>query len=352
MNYTSEIDLLIVGQGLAGSAVAMRAFSRGYKILVFDNPRQNRSSFIAAGLFNPFTGRKLVKTWLADEIFPGLFKYYQEAEVLTKRRFFHPLPVYRPFASIEEQNEWMGKSEDSFYRNYISNLSVTPVFNDKVNDPFGGITLKQTGYLDTQVYLEAVRDYLTDREVFQLRSFQSERLEPGDGFVGYENVKAKKVIFCQGVQNATNPWFKSIPVIPLKGESLTVQSDWRKDVILNRGVYMVPGTRADEWRVGATYNRNDHQPEITSWAKKELIHKLEDLIRMPYAITGQQWGVRPTTLDRKPIIGEHPKHNSMIIFNGFGTKGVSLAPYFSEVLFRWVENKGTINEEADVTRFN
>ncbi|HET9052701.1 MAG TPA: FAD-dependent oxidoreductase, partial [Cyclobacteriaceae bacterium] len=70
-----------------------------------------------------------------------------------------------------------------------------------------------------------------------------------------------------------------------------------------------------------------------------------------YSITGQQWGFRPTTPDRKPILGSHPQHKSLVIFNGLGTKGVSLAPYFSEVLFRWMENKGMINREADVTRF-
>jgi glycine/D-amino acid oxidase-like deaminating enzyme len=115
---------------------------------------------------------------------------------------------------------------------------------------------------------------------------------------------------------------------------------------------MVPGAVMEEWRVGATYNRNDDRPEITSLARNELLEKLEDLIRMPYTVIGQQWGVRPTTPDRKPVIGKHPEFNPLIIFNGFGTKGVSLAPYFSEVLIRWMENKGTINKEADVTRFN
>ena len=148
-----------------------------------------------------------------------------------------------------------------------------------------------------------------------------------------------------------NPWFDDIPVKSLKGEFLTVQSHMEKDVILNRGVYMVPGTGQNEWRVGATYSHNDQSPEITANAREELTHKLNDLINLPYTITGQQWGVRPTTPDRKPVLGAHPQYKSLVIFNGFGTKGVSLAPYFSEVLIRWVENMGTIDSEADVTRF-
>ncbi|MEX2231653.1 MAG: FAD-dependent oxidoreductase [Cyclobacteriaceae bacterium] len=352
MDTASEIDLIIVGQGLAGSAVAMRALALDHRIVVLDDPSQNRSSSIAAGLFNPITGRSMVKTWLADLLFPALFQYYSEVERLTGRKFFHPMPLYRPFATIEEQNEWMGKSSDILYKNYISHLSATPGFKGEVNDPLGGITLKQTGYLDTQTYLEAVRGYLKYRAAFKEQSFDREKLIVRDNFVQYENFTAKKIIFCQGVQNTSNPWFDHIPVTSLKGEFLTVQSDWKKDVILNRGVYMVPGTQLDEWRVGSTYNRNDHLPGITSWARNELTQKLGDIFSMKYTITGQEWGVRPITPDRKPVIGKHPKHNSLIIFNGFGTKGVSLAPYFSEVLIRWVGNKGTIDKEADVTRFN
>ena len=352
MNNSTEFDFLIVGQGLAGSAVAMRAVSLNYKVLVFDEPSQNHSSIIAAGLFNPVTGRNMVKTWLADEIFPALHQYYRDVERLTGKRFFFPMPVYRPFASIEEQNEWMAKSADPLFAKYISTLSLSGCFGGKVKDPLGGITLRQTGFLNTRTYLEAVRCHLQERSAFQSAVFEADRLEPGQNFVRYESVRAKKIIFCQGVRNDSNPWFRQLPVKPLKGEFLSVQSDWEKDVILNRGVYFVPGTRKGEWRVGSTYNWNDHSPEITNWARNELTQKLGDLISMPYTITGQQWGVRPTTPDRKPVLGAHPEHRSMVIFNGFGTKGVSLAPYFSEVLIRWMENKGTISKEADVTRFN
>ncbi len=332
--------------------MALQLCKRGYKILVLDDPSKNTSSIIAAGLFNPMTGKKMVKTWLADEIFPGLHRYYAEAERHTKRKFFHPMPLYRPFGTVEEQNEWMSRSADKTYQNYILRISASSCFKGKVNDPLGGITLKQTGYLNTTKYLEAVRDYLVTLGAFQAQIFVDDRLDIQENYVRYDKIIAQKIIFCQGVQNVSNRWFNNLPIKSLKGEALTVQSDWEKDVILNRGVYMVPGTRPHEWRVGATYNLKDTAPGITPSARNELTEKLDDLIHVPYTITGQQWGFRPTTPDRKPILGAHPKYSSLIIFNGLGTKGVSLAPYFSEVLVRSMENKGTINKEADVTRYN
>lgn len=352
MKNDFELDLLIVGQGLAGSAVALRALASGYRIFVVDEPSENVSSAVAAGLFNPVTGRKMVKTWLADDIFPSLHRFYREAERLTGGRFLFSRPIYRTFLSIEEQNEWIAKSADHAYRDYVTQVSPHPGFGEKVNDPFGGITLKQCGYLDTRGYLDSVRNYLKGKGAYAAERFHAGQLEVGRNSVRYRGLRAKKVVFCQGVGNVSNPWFGHLPIRPLKGEFLTVQCLWENSVILNRGVYMVPGHSPGEWRVGATFNRGDQHREVTSRAREDLSRKLEDLIRIPYTVTGQQWGFRPTTPDRRPMLGAHPEHESLIIFNGLGTKGVSLAPYFSEVLIRWMDEKGTINEEADVSRFN
>jgi len=347
----TDLDLLIIGQGLAGSAVAIRALARNYRILVIDEPSQNISSAVAAGLFNPVTGRKMVKTWLADELFPALHEFYPAAERLTGKRFFHPLPVYRPFFSVEEQNEWMGRSADMSYRDFVAEVSVKPGFIDIADDPFGGLLLKQSGYLDTVEYLMAVRGYLNERDSIIRGQFDADQLEVAGGRLRYGGLAPKKIIFCQGIDNNSNPWFRQLPINSLKGELITIQCGWEKRVILNRGVFMVPGSDPDKWRVGATYHWNDQSRGITDSAKIELSDKLESILRIPYKVIDQQWGFRPTTPDRKPIIGAHPDHPSLIIFNGLGTKGVSLAPYFSEVLFRWMENEGTLTKQADVTRF-
>jgi glycine/D-amino acid oxidase-like deaminating enzyme len=69
-------DFIIVGQGLAGSAVALQLLERKHRIMVIDNPSANHTSRIAAGLFNPVTGRKMVRSWMADILFPYLHEFY------------------------------------------------------------------------------------------------------------------------------------------------------------------------------------------------------------------------------------------------------------------------------------
>jgi len=297
----------------------------------------------------------MAKTWLADHLFPALYAYYRQAERFTGGRFFFPTPIYRAFVNVEEQNEWISLSADDAYRDYVSAVSTGLRFGDQVNDALGGITLKQCGYLNTGAYLQSVRAWLHGQDAFSEETFDPGNLEILDDFVRYEGragiVHARRIIFCQGVDNGSNPWFDYVPINALKGEFLTIQSQWENDVILNRGVYMVPGSGRGTWRVGATFWRDDRTREVTPRAKQELSRKLKDLIRTPFTVTDQQWGFRPTTPDRRPVLGAHPHHRALVIFNGLGTKGVSVAPYFSDVLIRWLSKEGTINKEADVSRF-
>jgi glycine oxidase len=345
-----EVDYIIVGQGLAGSAVAVQLLKRGRRILVIDQYSKNTSSHIAAGLYNPVTGKNAVKTWLADEIFPYLERFYGEVEKRTGKKFLFPKLLYRPFASIHDQNEWMGKSSDEMYAQYIDQVKTKPQYAE-LHDPFGGILLKQSGFLNTSTYLSAVREMIRENCLVWEEMFNDELLDISENFVFYKDVTARKIIFCQGERSFQNKWFGAVPIRPLKGETIVIKSDWKTDLIVNRGVYIVPGNKPGEYRVGSTYKYNDRSPLATQEGLTELQGKLNDLLHVPYEICEHEWGVRPTTIDRRPILGSHPIYENLIIFNGLGTKGVSLAPYFSEVLIRWLENREPLNKEVSVARY-
>ena len=65
-----KADYLIVGQGIAGSVLAWTLHQRGHHVLILDDPALPSASKASAGIFNPLTGKKLNRTWKADEIFP------------------------------------------------------------------------------------------------------------------------------------------------------------------------------------------------------------------------------------------------------------------------------------------
>lgn len=347
MNST-VFDYIVVGQGLAGSAIAVQLLKRNKRILVFDQPDQNNSSRIAAGLFNPITGKKLVRTWMADMLFPSLHKFYQQVEAETKSRFFYPLPIYRPFLSVEEQNEWMAKSSDPVLMPYIEKIFLSKTY-DNVQDPLGGLLLKQSGFLDTRVYIDAVRELIRKEGKLIERHFDDHKLDVSADKVTYEAYTASRIIFCQGTH--ASKWFGWLPVRPLKGETIRVQAEAGNEVIFNRGVYVVPAGDQGGWRVGATYNFQDSNPNVTPQGRAELESKLSELLTGSFETQGQEWGLRPTTPDRRPLLGIHPEWDRVSVFNGLGTKGVSLSPYFSEVLIRCIENGVPLDNAVDIERY-
>jgi glycine/D-amino acid oxidase-like deaminating enzyme len=343
-----EVDNIVVGQGLAGSAVALQLLKRKKKIIVFDDPAENSSSRIAAGLFNPVTGKKMAKTWLASAIFPYLHTFYRQAEKESGEQFFHPMPLYRPFVSIAEQNEWMARSGDPSYAPFIEEI-FTSGYLEGVRDPYGGLLLKQCGFLNTRKYIHAAGILIQRQATLCREVFCPEDLVIEEQRVSYRGVRALNVIFCTGVN--AGKFFNWIPLKPLKGETLSIRTEMNGGNVINRGVYMVPEEQPGSWRVGATYQFHDSSPATTAEGRKELEEKISELITIPFEVTDHQWGFRPTTPDRRPILGAHPQYRNLILFNGLGTKGVSLAPYFSEVLVRWMEKEGSINKEVDIDRF-
>ena len=346
---TNKIDYIIVGLGLAGACLALQLLKRGKRILVYDTPSQNRASSVAAGLFNPITGKRIVKTWKADEMFSYLFKFYQEAESDLEIKFFYKSPLYTPFRAIEEQNEWMSKSADDSFENYISQVTTEPTFGDEVNDPIGGILLSQCGFINTGIFLNGVRELLLQKESYLEELWLEEKMKTSDNGVAYDNVSAEKIIYCTGIHALQSKYFEMLPLKMLKGEVMTIKTTKILNRIYNRGVYVVESGEM-EYKVGATYDLVNLKPGVTPEGRMELEQKVKDLLSIPFEVTHQDWGIRPSTVDRRPIIGQHPIEKNVLIFSGLGTKGVSLAPYFSGQLADYILGRGNLDKEANITR--
>lgn len=316
-------------------------------MVVFDDPEKNRCSRVAAGMFNPFASKGLIKTWLAEPTFSSLHSFYPAAEKLLNARFFYPQLIYRPFLTIEEQNNWLAQTSDPSIQAFVESTHTQSVFGNHIHDPLGGIVAKRGGYVDAPLFLEAVKRWLLENESYAGKPLIINELQEKDDIVHYQNLEAKKVIFCTGISGDL-PW---LPVIKLKGEVLLATFSQELDLIYNRGVYAVATRQPTVYKAGSTYQLKNVAEGITEAGRQELEAKMNQLFKVTYKITGHEWGLRPTTIDRKPILGAWPGHENRIIFNGLGTKGVSLAPYFSSLLADWLEGQTEINKEVNITRF-
>lgn len=347
----TKIDYIIVGQGLAGSAVAWELMQRGKSIVVFDEGIKNRASAYAAGLFNPIAGRPMTKAWKADVVFPFLENFYSSAEKKLNKKFLHLLPSYRPFISNEEKELWRQKSATPEFKNFLLTFHDSGPPSDVIQNPFGGIEIAPSGYLDVVNWMTALKDHLIEKDAYINGAFQESEVLFVNNEVHYGEFIASKIIFCNGLSALQSRWFDWLPFKPLKGETLEVKILASVDRIYNRGVYLVPTTEENEFKVGATYQHPPFLEGTSEWALHELVSRLDELVAVPYEIIHQEWGIRPTTPDRRPFLGHHPDNKNVIIFNGLGTKGVSLAPYFASHLINWLEGNGDLSPEVNIYRF-
>jgi len=332
-------SFLIVGQGIAGSLLALELMAKGYEVRIADKSTENTSSKKAAGLYNPITGRKMNITWLADRLFTGLSEYYQKLERRLEASFHTSIPIYRPFVSQEEQNDWFGKASDPRYIPFIRKINHKSLGIADLQDPYGGILLTHTGYVDLPAMLETLRKYFQKHDVLI-----DESVTPDDALAWGPD----KVIFCEGPDVDKNHYWHKLPFRPVRGELLDIHCALPPDRIYNRGVFMLP--KNGIFRVGSTYHHDilSYQPQKHGIA--ELQDRLTKLYTGKYDIANVSAGVRPATHDRRPYIGWHPENKDVGIFNGFGTKGVSLVPYFSKLFADSIEKKTNILPEADVSR--
>ena len=102
--------------------------------------------------------------------------------------------------------------------------------------------------------------------------------------------------------------------------------------------------------MGSTYDWKDESYEPTIQAKEELLVKLKTVIKTSFKVIEHKVGIRPTTKDRRPIIGTHPEHKNIHVFNGLGAKGVMIAPYYVKQFVDNLEGKSVLDKEVDLKR--
>ena len=343
-----QVDFIIVGQGLAGSLLAYELIKREKSVVLIDECSQQTSSRRAAGIYNPITGRKMVKTWMADDLFSILESYYSELENELNSTFLHKMNIYRPFASVEEQNDWQGRLTSQGYDSFVKDLLQDELGIPYIQDPAGGLMLQNSGYVDLPILINSFREYFKALGVFQNEVFNYEQLTEQNGSITYKEFTSRYIIFCDGVGVMRNPYFSDLKFRIVKGELLKLKSTFNLKQIVNRGVFMIP--RDGKIQVGSTYNHDDLTWESTDEGRSDLIERLSKIYIGEKVVENQTAGLRPATFDRRPFLGWSSKSELVGIFNGLGAKGVSLAPYWSQKMAEFVLGKEELPAEVALYR--
>ncbi|MCF8230895.1 MAG: FAD-binding oxidoreductase [Bacteroidales bacterium] len=343
-----ETKYLIVGGGLAGTILARTMEKYGQDFIMVDKPGKSNSSRIAGGMFNPVLFRTLGKTWQADAIIPFAHVFYPEFAKALNQEIYFPRKLVR---ILNQQNkvDW---AEAAKTNDFLDSEIKEYFQQDIVQQLHGSASINLAGNIDVKLMIESYQRDLKKQDRFWPGGIQYDDIEIQENSVTWKNIHAEKVIFCEGYLVEKNPWFNFTPMKPAKGDVIIIHAPLLKtDHIINRKVWIVP-LGDDYYKVGATYRWDDRTETPRQDALDELITSLEEFLNVPYTILDHQAAIRPTVGDRRPLIGPHPEIENLMIFNGMGTKGVMLAPYFADHFLQYLTGKKEeIMERVDVRRF-
>lgn len=344
------IDYIIVGSGLAGIAFAETALQNNKSVFVFDNQSHNSSS-VAAGLYNPVILKRFSGLQFALEHLEIMNQLYDGIEQKLNRQFRFPMPLLRRFASVEEQNNWFQASDNPLMKPFLSTNLKSEQFAG-LSSPFGFGEVNHTGYVSTKELLVSYRSFLQEIESYSNEMFDYDVLQLNASHVTYKTISARHIVFAEGFGIHANPFFRYLPLNGTKGELLIIHaSDLKLDQLVNAGVFFIPLGNGF-FKVGATYNWSDKTETISDEGKVELVKRISEVLECDFKVVEQFAGVRPTTRDRKPIIGKNARFHNMYVLNGLGTRGVMLAPAMAKHLYDLIETGEPLPKDIDIARFS
>ena len=343
------LDYLVVGLGLAGISFCEVLEKNGKSFqVVSDNSQQ--ASLVAGGLYNPVILKRFTLVWNARHQMDLAMPFYQNLEEKLKTKLDYKLKVLRLFASVEEQNGWF-EATDKPDLDYFLSTDIHQNLNPYIHAPFGFGEVRDTGRVDTRTLLKAYSEYLTKKELLTHERLDFSQLLINNTYISYKSIQARNIIFADGYGLKNNPLFNYLPLNGTKGELLTIKApELREQSVIKSSVFIIP-LGNDLYLVGATYKWKDKTNEPTQASKEELLTKLRSFLKCNFEVVAHVAGIRPTVVDRRPLVGVHPIHKNLYCLNGFGSRGVLIAPYAAGQIFNYIENQVPINTEMDIARF-
>jgi len=346
----THCDVLLIGHGLAGASLASALEQAGKRVLIIDQPLPGAASQVASGMWNPLTFRLLLKSWRVDELLPVALGFYTSESARLGINMLQNLEILRIFPDEAADVRWQERLQEPAFAAYLSAekpVSLPKNIDTKTNQGL----VQQAGWLNLPAYLQADRALRLAKGSLLEQPFALSEVQFTPNALHWNNISAQQLVLCRGQFERHDPWFNWLPMKPAQGDILTLRiPDIKLEQIYNAGFFILP-LGNDTYRLGATYEWEQLEPGPTATGKAELLAKFEAVYSGTYELLNHQGGIRPTVADRRPLLGLHPEQARLGIFNGLGTKGVMVAPYFALQFAKFLCGEGQIEDEVNIKRF-
>ncbi len=331
-----ETDVLIVGQGLAGSALAWRLAERGARCVVVDRG-QVGASHVAAGLITPVTGKRLTLHPHWEVLWSSAEQFYRSIEHTTGQTLLHTQPALRLFTSPAEREVLVDRLQDAAFGKH-ARLAAPDELSRSLKAEHGGFWMPGAARLDVVRLLGATHRWLQDRDAIvhaELDATTDLDFSHTGVTAARLGIRAQQVVFCQGHAARQPKWLAQLPIAPVKGEVLTIHAPQLKlPHVVHGGIWVAPvlSGAADHYLVGATYDRERIDDTPTGEGRAELLTKLAAVHDGPIDVIAHRAAVRPAAADRRPLASLSPTEPRVAWLTGLGAKGSLWAPWYAQQL--------------------
>lgn len=347
-----HVNLLIAGGGLAGTLLAWNARKRGVSFKIVDPVPSSNASLAAAGVLNPVTGKRLVKSWNVDALLPAARATYREIEQICGGHYYHDREILRIIQTPDERHQWEKRTSQPAYASFLGELLPPGAAGHGWDDPLGSFRIRGVGNLEIPPFLATVRKLIESTESWIRDRVRHEDVRILPDAIQWRNLTADYMIFCEGHAGQQNPWFGHLPFNPAKGEVIEVEGiSIPPNPIVHKQKWVL-GVAPDRVITGSTWGWNPDNDQPTPQGKTAVFRGLCEM--MPQAgnktIVAHRAAIRPCTKDRYPFLGMHPTHRRIGIFNGFGSKGVLLIPLLANHFLDHLLDHAPLMPEVDIHR--
>jgi glycine/D-amino acid oxidase-like deaminating enzyme len=350
-----QTSVIIVGQGLCGTWLSYWLHKAGVDFMVIDEERANTSTRVASGVINPVTGRRMSRTWLADEVIPFAEQSYSSlTDFLStnNRQLSTPLiqrcDIIDFFNSPDRRLDFEKKATQ--FAEYLQWPEDEQHYRSHFHYELGYGIIAPAYQVDLQTMLDGWRQYLQQSNRLLAQRFDHALLQLLPDGVQYQDIRAIKIIFADGIAAHEAGYFRLLPFALNKGESLIVKIEGLPaDHIYKKGNTITPWRGGYFW-AGSTYNNHYTDDQPTEAFRQSMEAWLRSFVKHPFEVLDHLAAIRPATVERRPFAGWHPQHAQVGILNGTGTKGVTLAPFFARQLADNLVQGTPLMPEADVAR--
>lgn len=345
-------DVVIAGAGLAGACAALY-LSKTEEVLVLDAALPaSGASGAAAGLVNPFMGRKAKSVWRKPE---ALSAFTETLHLANAKALFRNTGILRPARSEEQKH--MFTSAAHLHAPALSWLTAETVqyHYPMVMAPFGALWVPEGGAVAVPAYVDAllaqaVRQGAHTSVNTSLQSWHETTNNVELSIMaptGRHTLRTKRLILALGYGYTDHHNLSALNLHGVKGQVVHVPrppllAHCSLPILSGRG-YIVP--EPDTLILGSSHEHTFTDllpsPEQSNYILQNVRSMLPALANeQPIAA---QAGVRVTVpRTRLPMLGPLPNHTRSWIFTGLGTKGLLMAPLLAQQLPKYITHPNTL----------